>query len=127
MYWLLNVLVKHGGEDGFVLIRAIEPVRGVEKMTRRRSANRKSEIRNPKSLCSGPGKLAQALGVTGRHHGTDLCADDARCFLPRKSGVDVSADVRVGISRAAHLPWRFLLHGSPFVSVRPRHWPGGKR
>jgi DNA-3-methyladenine glycosylase len=127
MYWLLNVLVKHGGEDGFVLIRAIEPTHGLEKMTRRRCVNRKSTIVNPTALCSGPGKLAQALGVTGRHHGADLCADDACCFLPRKSGVKVSADVRIGISKAAHLPWRFLLHGSPFVSVRPRHWPPEKK
>jgi DNA-3-methyladenine glycosylase len=127
MHWLLNVLVRHGGEDGFVLIRAVEPVRGIEKMARRRGANRKSKITNPSALCSGPGKLAQALGVTGRDHGLDLCTDDARCFLPRKDPVEVTADVRVGISRAAHLPWRFLLRGSPFVSVRPRHWPGGKR
>jgi DNA-3-methyladenine glycosylase len=117
MYWLLNVLVKGGAEEGFVLIRAIEPTRGLDAMQRRRSANRKSAIQNPKLFCSGPGKLAQALGVTGAHHGTDLCKNPARCFLVRKKSTEVVADIRIGISKAAHLPWRFLLKDSPFVSA----------
>jgi DNA-3-methyladenine glycosylase len=119
MYWLFNVLVKHGSETGFVLIRALEPTRGIETMTRRRSANRKSKTCNLHSLCSGPGKLAQALGITGSHHGLDLCSSASRGFLPRKDRVEVSTDVRIGISRAVHLPWRFLLRDSPFISVRP--------
>ena len=75
MYWLLNVLVKGGSADGFVLFRAIEPVRGIEMMTQRRVSNLKSEIKNLKStaLCSGPGKLTIALGVDGADHGRDFC------------------------------------------------------
>lgn len=118
MYWLLNVLVKGGSEDGFVLLRAIEPTRGLAEMQARRSANRKSSIANPRALCSGPGKLAQALGVDGRDHGRDLCSGVDVGFRERVSPVKVVADKRVGISKAAELPWRFLEHESLFVSVK---------
>ena len=111
MYWLLNVLVKGGAEDGFVLIRAIEPTRGIGAMQRRRP--------NAKSLCSGPGKLAMALGVDGRDHGRDLCRLKTVGFRPPPLPVEVVADVRIGISKAAHLPWRFLLRGSEYVSAQP--------
>ena len=123
MYWLLNVLVKGGEEDGFVLIRAIEPARGIEAMARRRtSANSKSNIQHSKllrSLCSGPGKLAMALGVDGRDHGRDLCGLKSIGFRPPPLPVEVVEDVRIGISKAAHLPWRFLLRGSGYVSKEP--------
>ena len=122
MHWMLNVLVKGGAEDGFVLFRAIEPTTGIAAMTRRRSANLKSKIPIPKSrawLCSGPGKLAQALGVTGRDHGRDFCGDRKAGFIAPAAPVEVEADVRVGISRAEHLPWRFLLRGSAHISVKP--------
>lgn len=115
MHWLLNVLVKNGGEDGFVLIRALEPTRGVTRMKRRRGLD------DLRSLCSGPGKLSQALGVRGVEHGIDLCANAKRCFTAPAREVEVIADVRIGISKAAHLPWRFLLAGSRFVSVHPKN------
>jgi DNA-3-methyladenine glycosylase len=120
MYWLLNVLVKGGSHDGFVLFRAIEPTRGIELMTQRRRAHRNSPIAHPRALCSGPGKLTIALGVTGQDHGRDLCAEPAIGFRPRAGNVQVQSDVRIGISKAAHFPWRFLLRGSPFVSALPR-------
>ena len=120
MYWLLNVLVKGGSADGFVLFRAIKPTRGIGAMTRRRRLNFKSEISNLKSLCSGPGKLTIALGVDGRDHGRDLCADAAVGFQKGKRAADVESDVRIGISKAAHLPWRFLLRGSPLVSAKAK-------
>src|SRR5213594_3852301 len=110
VHWMLNVLVK-GEANGFVLCRAIEPRRGVELMKRRRGVD------DLRQLCSGPGKLTQALDITGRHHEMDLCADPCHCFVPDGQGtVDVVADKRIGISRSAHLPWRFSLRGSPFVS-----------
>ncbi len=123
MYWMLNVLVKGGTEDGFVLFRAIEPTIGLAAMTRRRSANFKAQSAKAKSLawlCSGPGKLAQALGVTGRDHGRDFCGGRSGGFLAPVAPVDVEADVRVGISRAEDLPWRFLLRGSRHISVKPK-------
>ena len=120
MHWLLNVLVK-GSVNGFVLIRALEPTRGLREMEERRLANsNNSIIASLHALCSGPGKLAQALGVDGRDHGRDLCAGGGVGFLPRAKSVAVESDVRIGISKAAHLPWRFLARGSEFVSVRPR-------
>jgi DNA-3-methyladenine glycosylase len=118
MYWLLNVLVKGGSDDGFVLFRAIEPTRGIEAMAARRLAHRRARLAHPHALCSGPGKLTIALGVDGRDHGRDLCAGKAVGFETRERRARVERDVRIGISKAAHLPWRFLLRGSPFVSVR---------
>jgi DNA-3-methyladenine glycosylase len=113
MHWMLNVLVK-GDANGFVLIRALEPRTGIEQMKKRR------RVDDLKRLCSGPGKLTQALDITDRHHEMDLCADPCHCFVfcwnacPR--GGEVVADARIGITRSAHLPWRFTLRGSPFVS-----------
>jgi DNA-3-methyladenine glycosylase len=110
VHWMLNVLVK-GDANGFVLIRALEPRRGVELMKKRRG------IDDLRQLCSGPGKLTQALAITGKHHEMDLCSDQRRCFvLNTQASFDVVADKRIGISRSAHLPWRFTLRSSPFVS-----------
>jgi len=110
MHWMLNVLVK-GNENGFVLIRALEPKRGIEQMKKRRRLN------DVKRLCSGPGKLTQALDITNRHHEMDLCSDPRYCFtLNKRTSSDVVADKRIGITRSAHYPWRFTLRGSPFVS-----------
>jgi DNA-3-methyladenine glycosylase len=110
VHWMLNVLIK-GNENGFVLIRAVEPRRGIELMKKRRG------IDDLHQLCSGPGKLTQAFAITGGHHEMDLCVDPRHCFVASgRTGFDVVADERIGISRSAHLPWRFTLRGSPFVS-----------
>ncbi len=115
VHWMLNVLVKGGSANGFVLIRAIEPESGIALMKKRRGVD---EIRR---LCSGPGKLTQALAITGEDHEIDLCTDPRHCFLRRSnSRISVIADKRIGISRSAHCPWRFTLRGSPFVSVPPK-------
>src|SRR5260370_22470165 len=73
MQWMLNVLVN-GYANRFVLIRALEPKKGIERMKKRRGLN------DVKGLCSGPGKLRQALGITGRHHEMNLCADPRHSF-----------------------------------------------
>ena len=114
MYWLFNLLVKDGTRDGLILIRALEPRLGIaEMMVRRRTEKLKA-------LCSGPGKLALALGINGTHHGT-INAGRGR---PREVGLRMGshahnaiADVRVGISKAADHPWRFLAEGNANVSV----------
>ena len=109
-HWMLNVLVK-GKADGFVLIRALEPTRGLGLMKKRRG------IADERRLCSGPGKLTQALDITNRHHELDLCADPRHYFAPRANEhVAVVADERIGITRSAHHLWRFTLRGSKFVS-----------
>jgi DNA-3-methyladenine glycosylase len=113
VHWMLNVLVK-GNENGFVLIRALEPTRGVALMKKRRGIN------NERDLCSGPGKLTQALAITIRYHEMDLCAEERFCFRARsEKQAHVIADSRIGIRRSAHLPWRFTLRDSEHVSVRP--------
>lgn len=111
VHWLLNILVKDGPADGFVLIRALEPRRGFEQMAQRRGTS------IPTALCSGPGKLSQALGISGVDHGRPLCSDPQASFTAAIAPVPVATDVRIGISRAAHLPWRFLLAGNPHISV----------
>ncbi|CAN5449282.1 DNA-3-methyladenine glycosylase [soil metagenome] len=120
VHWMLNVLVKGGARDGLILIRAIEPTRGINRMRLRRGAD---DVRR---LCSGPGKLTQALNITRQHHEMDLCAGRGYGFAPANSGaVDVIADERIGITRAAELPWRFTLRDSRFVSrpVKKRSRP----
>jgi DNA-3-methyladenine glycosylase len=114
VHWMLNVLVK-GAQEGFVLIRALEPTRGLALMEKRRGTS------NVRRLCSGPGKLTKALDITSRHHEIDLCAHPEHSFRLRDSLVsEVVADERIGITRSAAFPWRFTLRGSPFVSVKPK-------
>jgi len=113
MHWMLNVLVKGGAADGFVLIRALEPRRGVSLMKKRRG------LEDEKRLCSGPGKLTQALNITDRHHEMDLCSDPRHCFMRSSEVVlDVIASKRIGITRSADFPWRFTLRDSAFISAR---------
>ena len=107
---MLNVLVK-GEENGFVLIRALEPRRGIALMQKRRG------VIDVRKLCSGPGKLTQALDITDRHHEMDLCTDPRHCFGRAPTVFDVVADKRIGITRSADHPWRFTLRGSQFLSV----------
>jgi DNA-3-methyladenine glycosylase len=112
VHWMLNVLVK-GDQNGFVLIRALEPQRGIALMKRRRG------VQDLRRLCSGPGKLTQALAITGNDHEMDLCSDSRHCFKTRPNRVvDFVADRRIGITRSADLHWRFTLRGSEFVSRR---------
>ena len=117
VHWMLNLLVKGGERSGLILIRALEPRRGLSLMQARRG------VKELRRLCSGPGKLAQALDITKRHHELSICSDSRRCLLPRSGGVRVATDPRIGISRSKDFPWRFTLAGSPFVSVPVRIGP----
>lgn len=121
VHWMLNVLVKGANiRSGLILIRALEPRRGLNLMKARRG------IDVLHRLCSGPGKLAQALDITDRHHEMNLCLDSRYCFRAAGIRVPVVADSRIGISRARDFPWRFTQANSPFVSVRARTPNGGK-
>jgi DNA-3-methyladenine glycosylase len=115
MYWLFNILVKGGKRDGLVLVRALDPRLGIDEMKQRRQKEKLTD------LCSGPGKLALAMGIAGVHHGTPLVGRGrpAGCGLRTlDSDVEVLSDVRVGISQAADFPWRFLARDNPHVSVK---------
>ena len=128
MYWLFNLLVKGGDRDGMVLVRALEPMQGVDEMRLRRGRDKVED------LCSGPGKLTVALGITGADHGMHLVgphrAEGVGLRRPvlegpgnlggkdaRDKGSNFVEDIRVGISKAVDRRWRFLMKDHPHVSV----------
>jgi DNA-3-methyladenine glycosylase len=117
---LLNAVCEPEGVGAAVLIRALQPVAGLEGMYARRALGGARVVRE-RDLCSGPGKLTQALGVTLGENGCSLQRGSVRIGPRRGEWLEprVVAGVRVGISRAVELPWRFCASGSPFVS-RPR-------
>lgn len=114
---MLNVVAKPMGATGAVLIRALEPLEGVEIMRSRRG------FIDERRLCSGPGKLCQALGIGLDMHGTDLVTSDALWISPGEPARDVSTSGRIGISRATEHPWRFWVTGNPYVSAHRRALP----
>jgi DNA-3-methyladenine glycosylase len=109
VHWCLNLVCGAEGVPAAVLLRALEPTAGLRRMRERRG------VEDPRVLCSGPGRLCQALGVTGEHDGLPL---DRPPFELRAAPepVEVAAAPRVGITRAADVPWRYVLRGSRFLS-----------
>lgn len=109
LHWCLNLVCREAGHGAGVLIRAIEPLAGMERMQERRGTA------DPRLLCSGPGRVGQALGITRALDGRSLDAPpfELRVAAP---GSPVAAGPRIGISRAIDTPWRFGLAGSPFLS-----------
>jgi DNA-3-methyladenine glycosylase len=112
IHWCANVVTGPEGVGAAVLLRALEPLVGLGEMTRRRGTA------DPLRLCSGPGRLTQALGVTGEHDGLSLLRPPFSIESPGER-VEVVSAPRIGISSATELPWRYCLGGSSFVS-RPR-------
>jgi DNA-3-methyladenine glycosylase len=110
IHWCLNFVCEAKGSASAVLIRALEPRQGLGLMRRRRGG-----LREPHALCSGPGKLCEALGVTIKHNGLPL---DRPPFELRARTVapQIAVGVRIGISKAVEHPWRFGMKGSPFLS-----------
>ncbi|MFL5820614.1 MAG: DNA-3-methyladenine glycosylase [Solirubrobacteraceae bacterium] len=106
---LLNAVAEPDGTGAAVLIRALEPVAGLDAMRARR------RVRRDEDLCSGPGKLTQALGVDLGHNGSDLSAGALR-FHAAASRQPIVRAPRVGITKATELDWRFCAVGSRFVS-----------
>jgi DNA-3-methyladenine glycosylase len=113
---LLNAVCEGEGTGAAVLIRALEPLDGLDAMRARRGLERAED------LCSGPGKLTQALGIELEHNGTDLARGPVRFGYPPPGWERVRhvAGPRIGITKAVELPWRFCVAGSRSVS---RPWP----
>lgn len=111
VHWLLNFLVKGGSENGFVLIRALDPTSGIPEMRKRRKTNTLTR------LCSGPGKLTHALGIGGKEHGLDFLSGESLSILQYPPAAAIGQGPRIGISKATELPWRFVLSESPHLSA----------
>jgi DNA-3-methyladenine glycosylase len=109
IHWCLNLVCEAVGVANAILVRALEPTHGLEAMRERRG------LENPMLLCSGPGRLCQALGITREHDGLALDRPPFELF-ERDRRVEVVAGPRIGITRAAELPWRYVEAGSRFVS-----------
>lgn len=109
VHWMFNFLVKGPGIGGFVLLRALEPITGLESMRQRRPGVADH------LLCAGPGRLTRALGMDGTAHGMDFL-NHADGGVTRGEPVEIVAGGRIGISRAADLPWRFGIAGSGSLS-----------
>jgi DNA-3-methyladenine glycosylase len=111
MHWCLNAVTEREGVPAAVLIRALEPLDGLPTMRRRRHG------RADRELCSGPAKLCQALGVTGREDGLPLTRGRLRIVRQgSRHRYAIIVTPRIGISRAVDWPLRFLIEGSPWVS-----------
>jgi DNA-3-methyladenine glycosylase len=120
VHWLLNFLTKTDDIRGFVLIRALQPVAGVELMRRRRRLDK------DKMLCSGPGKLTQALGITAQWHGKDFFSIPGVSLSRDARRPPIAVDRRVGITKSPDFEWRFLIANSEYVSLKIRKPASGR-
>jgi DNA-3-methyladenine glycosylase len=109
IHWCVNFVCEKAGSASAVLIRALEPTHGIAAMRRRRG------LHDARSLCSGPGKLTEALGITEAHNGLPLDAPPI-ALQARVGTVEVVSGVRIGLTKAVDLPWRYGLKGSKFLS-----------
>lgn len=113
MHWCANVTTNKGG-IGAVLIRAVEPVEGIPLMKRRRGTD------NVYKLSTGPACFTQAFGITGKESGTPIGKMMEILDAPDIPKNNIVATPRIGISKAADLPWRFYIKDNPFVSGAKR-------
>jgi DNA-3-methyladenine glycosylase len=117
MYECLNIVAEPTGQPGCVLIRALEPVAGVDLMQSRRPAAKRLE-----DLASGPGKLTLALGITRAHNGADLTRGPLVVRAPAEAHrLEIAVTARIGIRECADWPLRFLIKGNRFVSGATRN------
>ena len=120
IHWCLNLVCAGEGVAAAILVRALEPTRGLEAMRARRG------LEDDRLLCAGPGRLCQALGVTREHDGLPLDAPPFELHAPTSEPAVVAAP-RIGISRAAERPWRLCEAGSRYLSrPLPRSAPASR-
>jgi DNA-3-methyladenine glycosylase len=109
IHWCVNFVCEERGSASAVLIRALQPTHCIATMRRRRG------LHDERSLCSGPGKLTQALAITNRHNGLRLDAPPIALHAPQRTQ-DIVSGLRIGITKAVDLPWRYGLRNSRFLS-----------
>jgi DNA-3-methyladenine glycosylase len=109
IHWCLNFVCEREGSASAVLIRAVEPTEGLSAMRRRRG------VADERLLCSGPGRLCEALAVNVAHNGLALDAPPF-ALIKRERKPDIVSGVRIGITKAVELPWRYGEAGSRFLS-----------
>ncbi len=109
IHWCLNIVCREDGHGAGVLVRAIEPLAGLERMRERRGLD------DLRLLCAGPGRVGQALGITHAHNGLAIDAPPFE-LLPASGRPRAISGPRIGISKAVEQPWRFGLEGSRFLS-----------
>jgi DNA-3-methyladenine glycosylase len=109
IHWCVNFVCEKNGSASAVLIRALQPTHGIPAMRRRRG------LHDERSLCSGPGKLCEALGITDKHNGLALDAPPI-ALHGRANKPEIVSGMRIGITKAVELPWRYGLKGSKFLS-----------
>lgn len=114
IHWCFNLVCREPGHGAGVLIRALEPLAGLETMRRRRGLTGDAAS-NPRLLCAGPGRVGQALGIGPQHDGLAIDAPPFE-FRPPSEDADVLVGRRIGITKAMDQPWRFGLAGSRFLS-----------
>jgi DNA-3-methyladenine glycosylase len=110
MYYCMNIVSGKKGEGEAVLLRALEPVKGIALMRKRRNT---AKIGN---LCSGPGKLTQAFGITARHNNTNLFDGDIHIADNPDAAPIIERSKRIGLSQGKELELRFFIKGNSFVS-----------
>jgi DNA-3-methyladenine glycosylase len=118
MYWCVNAVTRERGHGSAVLIRAVSPMDGIDLMRVRRP-----RVRRDRDLTNGPGKLCLAMGIVGAMSGTPLASGP----IVIRSGAeipdgDVVVTPRIGITKAADWPLRFLIRDDPYVSATPKHF-----
>jgi DNA-3-methyladenine glycosylase len=111
MHWCANLVSGEGGRASAVLLRAIEPLAGIERMEERRGVTKRT------LLCSGPGRLCEALGLTGEQNGLALTLPPFE-LQHRREDPPIVAGPRIGITKAVERPWRFGWDGSKFLSKK---------
>ena len=109
IHWCMNFVCEKEGSASAVLIRAIEPTHSIPAMRRRRG------LHDERMLSSGPGKLCEAMAVTGKHNGLALDAPPIAIYA-RTRKPEIVSGIRIGITKAVELPWRYGLKGSKFMS-----------
>lgn len=114
MHYCFNIVAEEEGIGAGVLIRALEPTKGIELMKKRRNQD------NIHNLCNGPAKLVQALAISKADYGKALYEGNLYLTQPKVKDIKIAFGPRIGISKAQEKPWRFWIENNPFVSRHPK-------